>query len=126
MDFLSKKKFKLQQINPSTLHNLISPIILRGEEIISAYQTYSDYVIFTNRRVLTVVLERNDTTKNTLLTLPYSRILYFSIESKSLLENECVMHLYFLDLGDVEFEFIGSNNVARLSHIIGSNIFNFN
>ena len=126
MDFLPKKKFKLQQINPSTLHNLISPIIMRGEEILSAYQTFEDYVVFTNRRVLTVVLERNESTKNPLLTLPYSRILYFSIESTGLLENECIMHLYFFDLGDIEFEFIGNNNVARLSHIIGSNIFNYN
>ena len=126
MDFIPKTKFRLSQINPSTLHNLISPLIMRGEEILSAYQTHTDYVIFTNRRVLTVFLERNESTNNTLLTLPYSRILYFSIESTSSLENECIMHLYFFNIGDIEFEFVGNNNVAKLSHIIGSNIFNYN
>lgn len=126
MDIIPKTKFKLQQINPSTLHNLISPLIMRGEEILSAYQTHSDYVIFTNRRILTVFLERDELTNNTLLTLPYSRILYFSIESTGLLENECILRLFFFQLGDIEFEFIGHNNVAKLSHIIGSNIFNYN
>lgn len=126
MDIISKTKFKLQQINPSTLHNLISPLIMRGEEILSAYQTHSDYVIFTNRRILIVFLERNELTCNTLLTLPYSRILYFSIESTGSLENECILHLFFFQLGDIEFEFIGHNNVAKLSHIIGSNIFTYN
>ena len=126
MDFLSKRTYKLQQINPSTIYNYFSPLIMRGEEVMSAYQTHAEYIVFTNRRVITVVLERDETTKSTLLTLPYSRILYFSIESIGLLENSCILRLYFYDLGNIEYEFAGSNNVAKLSHIIGANIFNYN
>jgi hypothetical protein len=128
MDFLEKKRYKLTQINPSTIYASFSPLLLRGEEVLSAYQTYEDYVIFTNRRIITMVFERNEDneTKTTFFTLPYSRILYFSIESMDLVECDCLLNLNFYDLGNIEYEFTGGHNVARLSHIIGTNIFNFN
>ncbi|MBE5934188.1 MAG: PH domain-containing protein [Lachnospiraceae bacterium] len=127
MDFLEKKRYKLTQINPSTIYASFSPLLLRGEEVLSAYQTYEDYVIYTNRRIITMVSQRTDEdTKTTFFTLPYSRILYFSIESIDIVEHNCILNLYFYDLGNIEYEFTGGHNVAKLSHIIGTNIFNFN
>ena len=127
MDFIEKKHYKLMQINPSTIYKTFSEFLLRGEEVISAYQTYEDYVVFTNRRIITIVIERGEQdTKTTFFTLPYSRILYFSIESTDLVEKNYLLNIYFFNLGTIEYEFNGSQNVARLSHIIGANIFNFN
>ena len=126
MDFLEKKHYKLGQINPSTIYKSFSPLIMRGEEVLSAYQTYEDYVVFTNRRIITIIQEHNDEIKTTFSTLPYSRILYFSIESVDLLETSCILNLYFYELGNVEYEFNGCHNMAKISHVIGANIFNFN
>ena len=126
MDFLSKKAYKLTQINPSTIYRLFEPLIMRGEEVVSAYQTHEDYIVFTNRRIISIALNRDEETSNTFFILPYSRILYFSIESINLVENNCLLTINFFNLGNVEYEFVGSHNVARLSHIIGANIFNFN
>ena len=126
MDFLSKKTYKLSQINPSTIYSSFEPLLLRGEEVLSAYQTHEDYIVFTNRRIISIALERDEETHTTFFTLPYSRILYFSIESINLLENNCILTINFFNLGNIEYEFVGSHNVAKLSHIIGANIFNYN
>ena len=126
MDFLSKKAYKLSQINPSTIYSSFEPLLLRGEEVLSAYQTHEDYIVFTNRRIISITLERDEETHTTFFTLPYSRILYFSIESINLLENNCILTINFFNLGNIEYEFVGSHNVAKLSHIIGANIFNYN
>ena len=126
MDFLSKKAYKLSQINPSTIYSSFEPLLLRGEEVLSAYQTHEDYIVFTNRRIISITLERDEETHTTFFTLPYSRILYFSIESINLLESNCILTINFFNLGNIEYEFVGSHNVAKLSHIIGANIFNYN
>ena len=54
IDFANGTFIKLKQINPNVIVKDISPLLIYDEQIIGAYKGVRDYVVFTDKRVISV------------------------------------------------------------------------
>ncbi len=118
IDFKNGTYLKLKQIKPETISNDISPLLISGEHIISAYKTIRDYCVFTNKRVIAVNVQGFTGAKRDYTSLPYSKISAFSVETAGVFDLDSELEMYFSGLGKVRFEFSGASNIVEIGHII--------
>lgn len=122
IDFENKRVFKLskakdREVNGSIL-DLIEPIMVDGEEIVSAYSALRDFVVFTDRRIIAVNVQGVIGSKKDFTTLPYSKIQSFSIETAGTFDLESELELYFSSLGIVRFEFSRGKEITQIAKTI--------
>lgn len=58
----------------------VLPLFIEGEEIIGCYKGIRDYVVFTNKRIISVNVQGVTGKKKDYTSLPYSKIQVFSIK----------------------------------------------
>lgn len=122
IDFQNGSIFKLKQTNPDSVMRDVSPLLVNGEDVLSAYKGLRDYVVFTNKRVIAVNVQGVTGKKKDFTSLPYSKVQAFSSETAGVFDMDSELELYFSGLGKVKFEFAGTSNIVQLSQIIGSYI----
>ncbi len=76
------------------IQNEFSPLLVKGEVIQRVYKYIRDYFVFTNVRL--VLVEKRDLVgkKIEFHSIPYSRILHFSIETAGLADLDHELTLY--------------------------------
>ena len=119
IDFKNATFLKLRQVSNDSGFQMIGPILINGETIVSSYQTVRDMVIFTTKRIIAVNVQGLSGKKKDFTTLPYSKIQSFSVESAGLFDLDCELELWFSGLGKVKFEFVGSLNITSIARHIG-------
>lgn len=122
IDFQNGSIFKLKQTNPDSVMRDVSPLLVNGEDVLSAYKGLRDYVVFTNKRAIAVNVQGVTGKKKDFTSLPYSKVQAFSSETAGVFDMDSELELYFSGLGKVKFEFAGTSNIVQLSQIIGSYI----
>lgn len=121
IDFQNKAIVKLSGLpNANPIMADISPLLVNGETVISAYKSMRDYVVFTNKRIISVNVQGVTGKKKDFSSLPYSKIQAFSVETSGMLDMDSELELYFSGLGKVRFEFSGSSSIVRIGQLIGS------
>lgn len=120
IDFQNGSLFKLKQIDPDSVNSDIAPLLVNGEEVLSAYKGMRDYVVFTNKRIIAVNVQGVTGKKKDFTSLPFSKVQAFSSETAGTFDMDSELELYFSGLGKVKFDFTGSSNIVQLSQIIGS------
>lgn len=119
IDFKNGSFLKLKQTNPEPLLKQVGPLLITDEQVLSAYQTIRDFVIFTNKRVIAVNVQGMTGKKKDFTSLPYSKISAFSVETSGVFDLDSELEMYFSGLGKVKFEFTGSSNIVEIGRIIG-------
>lgn len=119
IDFKNGTFLKLKQTNPEPLLKQVAPLLVSGEEVLSAYQTIRDFVMFTNKRVISVNVQGLSGKKKDFTSLPYSKISAFSVETSGVFDLDSELEMYFSGLGKVRFEFTGASNIVEIGRIIG-------
>lgn len=120
IDFQNGTYNKLKQVDVSTIEKDISPLLIDGEKLISAYQTIRDYCVFTNKRLVTVNIQGLTGKKRDYTSLPYSKISAFSVETAGVLDLDSELEMYFSGLGKVKLEFTGKSNIVEIGKLIGT------
>lgn len=110
---------KLRPVTDSRLTEQVTPLLREGEAILQPFRGLRDGVVFTDRRVIAVNTQGFTGKKKTFVSLPYSRIQAFSVESAGVLDLDSEMQLWFAGLGLVTFELIAGADVAGLARLIG-------
>ena len=82
-----------------------------------------DYVVFTNKRVISVNVQGLTGKKKDFTSLPYSKVQAFSIETAGHFDLDSELQLVFSSLGTVIFEFTGASNVKAIAQLIAANSF---
>ena len=59
----------------------VENILVAGESVIASYTATRDYVIFTNKRVISVNVQGLTGKKKDFTSIPYANIIAFSIET---------------------------------------------
>tara|TARA_Y100000287_G_scaffold141219_1_gene115970 strand:- start:93 stop:470 length:378 start_codon:yes stop_codon:yes gene_type:complete len=121
IDFKNASFFKLKETNLTEAKELVLPILLDGEEIFNAFRGIRDYVLFTDKRIISVNVQGVTGTKKDFTTLPYSHIQSFSVETAGKLDLDSELTLYF-SFGTVKFEFKSSFDIKSFSKFIGNYI----
>lgn len=120
IDFKNKTIFKLSKTKPESVSKEISPLFVPGEEIIGAYSSLRDYVVFTNKRIIAVNVQGITGKKKDFSVLPYSKIQVFSVETAGTFDLDSELEMYFSGLGQVKFEFSGSNDIVKIGQTISN------
>ncbi|MEE1312858.1 MAG: PH domain-containing protein [Lachnospiraceae bacterium] len=124
IDFTNKKVFKLSKAKNKDIEKhispLISPILANNEQIIQVYSSIRDFVVFTNKRIISVNIQGVTGSRKDFTSMPYHRIQVFSIETAGTLDMESELQLYFSSLGLITFEFSRGSNVAEIGRIISN------
>lgn len=119
IDFNNSAFFKLKKVADSTMAGAISGILIPGENIIGTYKGVRDYVVFTDKRVISVNVQGLTGKKQDFTSMPYSKISVFSVETAGTLDLDSELEMYFSGVGKVKFEFSGSCDIVEIGRIIG-------
>ncbi|MBQ6361232.1 MAG: PH domain-containing protein [Lachnospiraceae bacterium] len=118
IDFANGSFVKLKATGGFNNRDQILPLLVPGEEFIGEYQAIRDYVIFTNKRVISVNVQGITGKKKDFTSMPYSKISVFSIETSGTFDLDSELELYFSGVGKVKFEFSGRSDIVEIGQII--------
>lgn len=104
----------LKEISISGLRKEITDFLKRDENIVQAFQTVRDQVVFTNKRVLVVNVQGITGKKVSYFSYPYSKVQYFGIETAGLLDIDSELVLVFSNGAQVQFEFKSRVNIKEI------------
>lgn len=119
IDFKNGSVFKLKKTGKFNNEQTISPLFVPGEVFIGEYQALRDYVIFTNKRAISVNVQGVTGKKKDFTSLPYSKIQLFSVETAGVLDMDSELELYFSGVGQIKFEFTGASDIVSIGRAIG-------
>jgi Bacterial PH domain len=118
IDFANGALFKLGPANPQEIVPALAPILIQGEEVISAYKAMRDFVVFTSRRLIAVNVQGISGKKRVFTSLPYSKVQAYSIETAGTFDLDSELDLWFSGLGKVRLEFKGQVDIRHLGQMI--------
>jgi hypothetical protein len=121
IDFNNKGFFKLKQNNEYAQN--VAALLLEGEEVIEAYKSMRDGVVFTNKRIIAVNVQGITGSKKDYTSLPYKNIVAYSVETAGTFDLDSELEIYFSALGKVKFEFTGKTGIVEISKLISAHIF---
>lgn len=119
IDFKNAKYIKLRKVKADKFQKNLQSILLPDEQIVSSFQGVRDYVVFTDRRLISVNIQGMTGMKQDFTSLPFRRVQAFSVETAGLLDLDSELVLWFSGLGVVHLEFTGGTDVAALCRLIG-------
>ena len=122
VDFKNGAVIKLRKTKIFVHEDVVRPLFISDEEFIGEYQAIRDYVIFTNKRIISVNVQGLTGKKKDFTTLPYSKIQAFSVETSGVLDLDSELELYFSGLGKVKFEFTSGSDIVTLGKLISEKI----
>ena len=120
IDFSNSPIFKLSKVSNESIDATISPLLIEGEKIIGAYKAIRDFVVFTDKRVISVNVQGITGKKKDYTSMPYSKISVFSVETAGTLDLDSELEMYFSGVGRVRYEFSGHSDIVEIGRIIGS------
>lgn len=118
IDFKNGSFFKLKESND--YGTMVSELLIPGETILNAFRAMRDGVVFTDKRVIAVNVQGITGKKRDFTSLPYSKIVAFSVETAGTFDLDAELELYFSGLGKVRFEFTGQTNITQIAKVIGA------
>lgn len=118
INFQNSPLFKLKAVNNNTFANILSQIIVNGEQVLGSYKTVRDGVVFTNKRVIAINVQGVTGKKVDVTSLPYSRLSAYSCETAGVFDMDSELELWFDGLGKIRFEFSGNTNISEINRAI--------
>ena len=81
IDFAKDTVFKLKQTDNADGEKMVAPLLTEGERVLSTYKEMRDMVVFTDKRVISVNVQKLTGKKKDFTSLPYAKISVFSVET---------------------------------------------
>lgn len=123
IDFQNASFLKLRPVDPKNYAEMVGPLFVPGEEIVAAFQSVRDGLLFTTKRIFAINVQGITGKKKDFTSLPYSKIQAFSLETAGVLDLDSELELWFSGLGRVKFEFVARADVPGIARIIGGYVF---
>ena len=122
IDFNNASFLKLKPVPEQNFLPMIQPLFVPGEEVIQAFQSIRDGVVFTTKRIFAINIQGITGKKKDFSSLPYSKIQAFSVETAGVLDHDSELELWFSGLGKVKFEFTARSNVSEICRPISERV----
>ncbi|MCQ2600549.1 MAG: PH domain-containing protein [Treponema sp.] len=121
-NFNKDSVFNLKPIELDDVRGEVHTFLIDGEELLCAFKTIRDQVIFTNKRIISIDVQGITGKRKSFTTLPYSKIQYFTIQTQGFLEifpdNE--LYIEFSNGFTATFEFKGNVDICQIGKIIST------
>lgn len=118
IDFQNGTFFKLKKVDEGCIPNPLRQLLVEGESIVGAYKAIRDYVVFTDKRFISVNVQGITGKKQDFTSMPYRNISVFSVETSGVLDLDSELELYFSGVGKVKFEFTRQSDVVEIGRLI--------
>ncbi len=119
IDFKNNDVIKLRKVSEDSVVKCISPLLIKGESVIGTYKAIRDFVVFTDKRLITANIQGVTGKKKDFTTIPYSKIQVFSVETSGHFDMESELELWISGLGKICLEFSGSSDILDIGRMIG-------
>ncbi len=122
INFNKNSVFNLKQIDVSNVRNEVSSFLIEGEEILDAFKTIRDQVVFTNKRIISIDVQGITGKRKSFSTLPYSTIQFFEIQTQGFMEifPDTELFIQYANGFTAQFEFKGNVDICRIGKIIST------
>lgn len=115
---LDSNFMNLKSIDSSKVRPEISYLLVSGEEIVAAFMTIRDQVVFTNKRIFVVNVQGVTGKKVSYFSYPYSKIQYYGIETAGLLDIDSELVVTFSNGAILQFDFKSNVDIRKISALI--------
>ena len=95
-------------------------MLIPEEKVLGSYTAVRDYVVFTDKRVISVNVQGLSGKKKDYTSMPYSKISVFSVETAGVLDLDSELEMYFSGVGKVKFEFSGNSDIVAIGQAIST------
>lgn len=119
IDFKNGVVYKLKK-DAACKDKAVAALLVPEEKVLSSYTAMRDYVVFTDKRIISVNVQGLTGKKKDYTSLPYSKITAFSVETAGVLDLDSELELYFSGLGKVKFEFMGDSDIEAIGQQISA------
>ena len=110
--------FNLKEISASEVKSEVLQLVLPGEEIVAAFKTIRDQVLFTTKRVFVINVQGITGKKTSYFSYPYSKVQYYGIETAGLLDIDSELVMAFSNGAVLQFDFKSQVDIKRISALI--------
>ena len=112
--------WNLKPIRVDAVKGEVNGLLIGGEEVVMAFQTVRDQLIFTNKRIIAVDVQGITGKRKSFSTMPYSKIQYFSIQTPGFGEliPDSELFIMFSNTFTAKFEFKGGVDIGKIGRMI--------
>ena len=110
--------FNLKEINIEKVRKEVMNFLIRDEDIIQAFETIRDQVVFTTKRIFVINVQGITGKKIAYISYPYSKIQYFGIETAGMLDIDSELIIAFNDGNKLSFDFKKGVDIIQISKTI--------
>ena len=120
VNFNQSSCFNLKPISNDAVRGEVQGLLINGEEVLYAFQTIRDQLVFTNKRIISIDVQGITGKKKSYSTMPYSKIQYFSIQTPGFMEliPDSELFLMFTNGFTTTFEFKGQVDIGAIGRMI--------
>ena len=122
VNFNSNSVFNLKPIDTNMVRNEVQGLMIQNEQILYAFQTVRDQLVFTNMRIIAIDVQGITGKRKSFATMPYSKIQYFEIQTAGFMEifPDSELFLMFSNGFTAKFEFKGKVDIGSIGRLISS------
>lgn len=115
---LDSNFMNLKSISLKDVRQEVGKLLVENEEMVFAFQTIRDQVIFTNNRIFVVNVKGVTGKKVAYFSYPYSKIQYYGIETAGFLDIDSELILTFSNGHILQFDFKSNVDIRKISSLI--------
>lgn len=120
VNFNQNSAWNLKPISVDAVRDEVNGLLINGEEIVAAFQTIRDQLLFTNKRVISIDVQGITGKRKSFSSMPYSKVQYFSVQTPGFAEliPDSELFLMFSSGFTAKFEFKGNVDIGKLGRMI--------
>ena len=120
VNFNQDSVWNLKPIRVDAVKGEVNGLLIGGEEVVMAFQTVRDQLLFTNKRIIAVDVQGITGKRKSFSTMPYSKIQYFSIQTPGFGEliPDSELFIMFSKTFTAKFEFKGGVDIGKIGRMI--------
>ena len=120
VNFNQDSVWNLKPIRVDAVKGEVNGLLIGGEEVVMAFQTVRDQLLFTNKRIIAVDVQGITGKRKSFSTMPYSKIQYFSIQTPGVGEliPDSELFIMFSNTFTAKFEFKGGVDIGKIGRMI--------
>lgn len=126
INFNKNSVFNLKPIDVSDVRPDVKELFVDGEQIIEAFKTVRDQVIFTNKRIISIDVQGITGKRKSYSTMPYSTIQFFEVQTQGFAEifPDSELFIQYANGFTAQFEFKGNVDIKRIGKLISTFVLN--
>lgn len=116
-NIMNLKEISLRDVRPE-----IPTLLVSGENMVMAFQTVRDQVVFTDKRIFVVNVQGITGKKVSYFSYPYSKVQYFGIETAGVLDIDSEIIFAFSNGARLQFDFKSKVDIIKISMMVSNYI----